>query len=228
MPRVRVRRWLLIPATAGVALSVLTDFCFSARMPSIRATERPVAATSEPLGRFVGGTDPIADDKDPKRTRCSYDPAVITIDRVEVNTLDEHYLGEAEIRYSPRCRGRMGPLHSQRGNGLSEESNGIDRGEAARDRNTRNALYDAFRRPSRLRQHPHGNTGLRAHLGDCHGIDRRRHSDDRLPALNRAQVRRSAGTRRGRPGALRREAVGHAGRRRARVGLAIRVGLIEP
>ncbi|MDN3358164.1 DUF2690 domain-containing protein [Actinomadura sp. DC4] len=105
----RSRRRLLIPATAGVALSVLAVFLLlhpRARLPS--RPEKPVSATSEPLGRFMGGTDPIADDKDPKKTRCSYDPAVITIDRVEVNTADEHYLGEAELRYSPRCRAVWG------------------------------------------------------------------------------------------------------------------------
>jgi hypothetical protein len=113
MPRVRVGRWFLIPATAGVALSALAIFLLldpDAQRPS--RPKRPVAATSEPLGRFVGGTDPITDDKDPKKTRCSYDPAVTTIDRVEVNTPDEHFLGEAELRYSPRCRvawGRFTP-----------------------------------------------------------------------------------------------------------------------
>jgi hypothetical protein len=108
-PHSRIGRRLLIPATAGVALSVLAMFPLlhtGAQRPS--RPEKPLAATSEPLGRFMGGTDPIADDKDPKKTRCSYDPAVITIDRVEVNTADEHYLGEAELRHSPRCRAAWG------------------------------------------------------------------------------------------------------------------------
>jgi Protein of unknown function (DUF2690) len=69
---------------------------------------KPATASAEPLGRFLGGTDPITDNKDPKKTRCSYDPAVTTIDRVEVNTPDEHYLGAAELRHSPRCQAAWG------------------------------------------------------------------------------------------------------------------------
>lgn len=99
------RRRALLLAAAGLAMAGLAAFLF---LDPGSGTPRPAAATSEPLGRFMNGTDPIADDKDPKKTRCSYDPAVITIDRVEVNTPDEHYLGEAELRHSPRCRAAWG------------------------------------------------------------------------------------------------------------------------
>lgn len=58
---------------------------------------------TQSLGRFIGGTEPIADNNDPKKTGCAYEPQVATLDQVEVNTIDEHYLGDAELRHSPQC-----------------------------------------------------------------------------------------------------------------------------
>ncbi|MEV7969642.1 helix-turn-helix domain-containing protein [Sphaerisporangium sp. NPDC088356] len=75
-------------------------------------TGGPVSTPTASLGRFIGGKEPVEDNHDPKKTGCAYDPQVTTIDRVEVNTADEHYLGELELRHSPQCKmawGRFTP-----------------------------------------------------------------------------------------------------------------------
>lgn len=82
------------------------------RVPIAHESPRPQSTPSKPLGRYLGGTQPVADNNDPKKTRCAYDPDVATLDRAELNTSYEHYLGEAQLRYSPRCQvawGRFDP-----------------------------------------------------------------------------------------------------------------------
>lgn len=66
------------------------------------------APSTIPLARFEGGVDPVEDNRDPKKTRCSHYPGVSTLDRVEVNTRDQHYLGEVELRHSPQCLAAWG------------------------------------------------------------------------------------------------------------------------
>ena len=74
------------------------------------ATSTPAVTTSpgEMSARFVGSQEPTTDGADPKRAGCSYDDAVTTLDSVEVNTTDNHFLGAAELRYSPACRAAWG------------------------------------------------------------------------------------------------------------------------
>jgi transcriptional regulator with XRE-family HTH domain len=64
-------------------------------------TER--APTSSNV-RFTGAQQQIADNNDPKKTRCAYDPGVTTLDQVEINTAHEKFLGLAQLRYSPQCQ----------------------------------------------------------------------------------------------------------------------------
>lgn len=80
----------------------------TSRGPIAHESPRPQSTPSKPLGRYLGGTQSVADNNDPKKTRCAYDPDVATLDKAEINTPDEHYLGEAQLRYSPRCRAAWG------------------------------------------------------------------------------------------------------------------------
>ena len=67
-----------------------------------------VAPSSFAVPRYDGGRDPIADDSDPKRSRCAYDEDVMTLDSVEINTAANQFLGVAELRYSPACSAAWG------------------------------------------------------------------------------------------------------------------------
>jgi hypothetical protein len=51
--------------------------------------------------RFNGPPELVADNADPKRTGCAFDPQVTTLDKVEINTPAGNLLGIAELRYSP-------------------------------------------------------------------------------------------------------------------------------
>jgi helix-turn-helix protein len=63
---------------------------------------------TESMARFADGSEPVADNADPKRAGCSHDKDVSTLDSVEINTRDQHFLGVAELRHSPRCRAAWG------------------------------------------------------------------------------------------------------------------------
>jgi hypothetical protein len=67
--------------------------------PGINCVAGPATST-----RFDGPLEPIADNADPKRANCAFDPDVATLDSVEINTTSENFLGIAELRYSPRFR----------------------------------------------------------------------------------------------------------------------------
>lgn len=72
---------------------------------------RPTRRTQDkrPRARIVGGIEQVADNADPKRSRCAEDPAgVFTLDAVEVNTRNQEFLGVAELRYSPTFRAAWG------------------------------------------------------------------------------------------------------------------------
>jgi hypothetical protein len=78
---------------------------------SLTVTRSPTSS----LGRFINGTQPVADNADPKKSGCAYDPAVATVDKVEVNTPDEHYLGELQVRHSPLCGAAWGRFEPSEG-----------------------------------------------------------------------------------------------------------------
>jgi hypothetical protein len=66
-------------------------------------------ASTEPTARFVGGTEPVADNRDPKKTGCAADPSTIEdLDRVQVNTADENLLGVAVLRHARSCHASWG------------------------------------------------------------------------------------------------------------------------
>lgn len=69
-------------------------------------TELGLPAT--PPVRYQGGQQSVADNNDPKKTGCAFDPAVTTLDAVEIDTSAENYLGIAELRYSPQCQAAWG------------------------------------------------------------------------------------------------------------------------
>jgi hypothetical protein len=68
-----------------------------------------VTSSVESPARFVGGQEPVVDNADPKKSGCAADPAgITTLDRVQVNTANENFLGEAQLRHSPGCHASWG------------------------------------------------------------------------------------------------------------------------
>jgi hypothetical protein len=64
---------------------------------------------SDETPRFLGGSEPVSDNADPKKSGCAAESAkVTTIDAVEVNTLNENLLGVAELRHSEVCHASWG------------------------------------------------------------------------------------------------------------------------
>jgi len=75
-------------------------------MPRVVTESSP--ATETPA-RFIGGQEPVADNADPKKSGCAADPAgIATLDKVQINTANENFLGEAELRHSPSCHASWG------------------------------------------------------------------------------------------------------------------------
>lgn len=108
------RRWGYATITAaGLTLVIVGAMWIGGRAGTAgRPAASPAAQPTAPLSRFQGSRELVADNNDPKKTRCAYDPAVTTLDSVEIDTLAENYLGIAELRYSPRCQvawGRFTP-----------------------------------------------------------------------------------------------------------------------
>jgi hypothetical protein len=103
--RTRARRVPLLPVLGALAL--LTVIAVTVTV-AVLAGDGSAPRPSEPVARFAGSSVPVGDNADPKETGCSYDAAVATIDSIEVNTSDRHFLGVAELRYSPRCRAAWG------------------------------------------------------------------------------------------------------------------------
>jgi hypothetical protein len=103
------RRRLLLVAAAAVALVVVAlvaGAVWSGDEPTGPVAE-PSPSTSQ--ARYVGGSEPLADNADPKKTGCGDDPAkVTTLDTVEVNTLNNNLLGVAQIRHAAGCRASWG------------------------------------------------------------------------------------------------------------------------
>lgn len=65
--------------------------------------------TRAPAARYVGQRQPVADDADPVKSGCADNPArLIILDVVQVNTDDEHRLGQLELRHDPACRASWG------------------------------------------------------------------------------------------------------------------------
>jgi hypothetical protein len=60
--------------------------------------------------RFAGsGGEAVRDDADPKKSGCADDPAaIVELDRVQVNTLNENLLGVAVLRHAPGCHASWG------------------------------------------------------------------------------------------------------------------------
>jgi hypothetical protein len=109
----RFRLWFIAPI--AVAVVVLIMAILWADGPAETAGRPPgksVASQGAPPVRYQGGSQPVADNNDPKKTGCAFDPAVTTLDAVEIDTSAENYLGIAELRYSPLCQvawGRFTP-----------------------------------------------------------------------------------------------------------------------
>ncbi len=109
-------RRITIPVAAAVVLAavlivVVRSVGTNKPTASTVPTRGPLAATSAPA-RFAGAREPVADNADPKQSRCAYDVGVTTLDSVEVNTATENFLGVAELRHSPGCHvawGRFTP-----------------------------------------------------------------------------------------------------------------------
>lgn len=79
--------------------------------PAPPATRREARVAAEPVRtpRFLGRHEAVADNADPKRSRCASDPAgVVTLDRVEVHTARQELLGVAELRHAPTHRAVWG------------------------------------------------------------------------------------------------------------------------
>jgi hypothetical protein len=64
----------------------------------------PGRSPAGPVARFAGAREPVADNNDPKETRCAYDPGLTTLDTVEIDNAAGNFLGVAELRYSPKCQ----------------------------------------------------------------------------------------------------------------------------
>jgi hypothetical protein len=70
---------------------------------SVRSATGLVRSSARFVPNGALGAQSVADGADPKRTGCASDPDVRTLDSVEINTVDEAFLGIAELRYAPRC-----------------------------------------------------------------------------------------------------------------------------
>jgi hypothetical protein len=69
----------------------------------------PTASPAEPPARFDGGQEQVADNADPKKSGCADDPAtIVTLDKVQVNTLNENLLGDLVLRHAPGCHASWG------------------------------------------------------------------------------------------------------------------------
>jgi hypothetical protein len=94
---------------AIVTASVLTILIWPASAPiSAAAPPYDVAATPRFIAAGALSAQPVVDGADPKRTGCSNDPYLTTIDSVEMDTQGEHWLGNVELRYSPHCHATWG------------------------------------------------------------------------------------------------------------------------
>jgi hypothetical protein len=109
----RRRRSVLIAAgaLALVAVAMGAGAVWYTGEPT--GTPEPVPPVpSQPSGtaaRFVGGSEPLADNADPKKTGCADDPTqVTTLDAVQVHTLNQNLLGVAQLRHSVPCGASWG------------------------------------------------------------------------------------------------------------------------
>jgi hypothetical protein len=67
------------------------------------------SSSSQAAARFIGGAERVADNADPKKSGCADDPASITtLDRIQVNTLNENLLGDLVLRHAPGCHASWG------------------------------------------------------------------------------------------------------------------------
>ncbi|GLZ39718.1 DUF2690 domain-containing protein [Actinokineospora sp. NBRC 105648] len=102
-----LRRWWWI--AAAVVASVVGTIALLPKgdAPQLpQPTEPSTSARFDPTGDL--SAQPVADGADPKRSSCASDPLVATLDSVEINSSDEHFLGVAELRYAPRCAAAWG------------------------------------------------------------------------------------------------------------------------
>jgi len=80
--------------------------------PPSSTSPSSTGSVTETSARFVGGEEPVVDGADPKRSGCAFDQAVTTLDSIELNNSENHFLGVIELRHSPACRvawGRFTP-----------------------------------------------------------------------------------------------------------------------
>ena len=114
----RARLWKPYAVALALAVAVAGSLAVWNMAPPRPRSSHALTVTRSPtssLGRFVNGTEAVADNADPKKSGCAYDPAVTTVDKVEVNTPDEHYLGELQVRHSPLCRAAWGRFEPSEG-----------------------------------------------------------------------------------------------------------------
>jgi hypothetical protein len=100
------RRPMLIAAGVVLAAGAAAALMWSVghAHTTMSGTSGRARFSAEPAARFAGSPEPIADNNDPEKTGCAYDPAVTTLDSVDIDTAAENLLGVAELRYSPRCQ----------------------------------------------------------------------------------------------------------------------------
>jgi DNA-binding XRE family transcriptional regulator len=109
--RLKVRYAISAITAFALAGAICIFLIENATEPTTRNPVRSVGNSSPPA-RFQGARQPVADNNDPEKSRCAFDPGVTTLDSVEINTPEENLLGIAQLRYSPRCRvawGRFEP-----------------------------------------------------------------------------------------------------------------------
>ncbi|MGA5298839.1 helix-turn-helix domain-containing protein [Nucisporomicrobium flavum] len=106
------RRPALLAAASCAAVIIAAPIAMAALRPDRPRAQAtvlsPISSATPPI-RFIGGPEPLGDNADPKKTGCGVDPATVTtLDTVEINTVDEHLLGNAQLRHSLECHASWG------------------------------------------------------------------------------------------------------------------------
>jgi hypothetical protein len=113
----RRRRPVIGLAGVGVAVALLASASNRATLPptgasaprTTSASGIGISGATNPVARFVGASQAVIDDADPKRTRCAADSEdVSTLDHIEIDTARQEQLGIVELRHSRSCNASWG------------------------------------------------------------------------------------------------------------------------